>query len=121
KTPTGTGAAVGEDEWHWLGVVSGHVNEMGGMPSDCHAIVVEGGHGTFVLPPVVGRPPIGQQLFEVRQLGAVLPGIVPYFVRPAGTGQALAEINEGVLRHSHHKGLFGHRVAPFEVVSNGYR
>ena len=112
KIPKGPRPAVGEDQGHWLRTVSGLVNKMDGLPSDCHAIVVEDVHGTFVLPPVVGRPPIGHQLFEVRQLGAVLPVIVPYFVRPAGTGQALAEINEGVLRHSHHRGLFGHRSTP---------
>jgi hypothetical protein len=89
KTKKRVGITVGQYEREWVGTLAALVNEVDAETVHVAFEMCEPVQRPFLLPPVVAILPMINQLLEVGDIGARIPGGAFNLVRPAGFPQAL--------------------------------
>jgi hypothetical protein len=82
-------------------------------------VLPEAIEGCFLGAPVEVLTPVGDQVFEVSQIGAAGPACIGNLVRPEGTFQAGAQIRKDVLADMNTKGFgqnFAHGDTPLMMA-----
>ena len=90
----GAGPAVTDEEGHGPGPLPFRVDEVDGQAVDLQHELGEAIEAGLDGAPVEPVPPMGGQVLQEGAGGAVRPGVVIDLVRPAGAGEAGAEVVE---------------------------
>ena len=72
---------------------------------DVGRVLVEGVQSSLVCPPVILVSPVLNQLAQVGQVGAVVPGAVDELVRKTGGFETSLQIGEHLVRYIDHEGI----------------
>ena len=101
---------MGDEHWQRVRIGRALVDEVDIESVDGGREVVERVESPFLVPPVVPRLPVVDQLAEIRQVGALAPSDALDLVGETGAGQTFLEICQYRVRHGDHERADAHRV-----------
>ena len=99
---------MGHDDGHRVGSLALLMNEVNALPLDGGVEVGEGIQAGLGLAPVKAVLPVGHQLLDVVQIGAVVPLGAGDLVRPAHVIQPVPEVFQHVVGYVDGVGLYRH-------------
>src|SRR5215208_1818121 len=113
---------MADDQWQGVGLGRADVEKMDGLIVDLGRELGEGVQTCFLLPPIESGAPILGKTSQVVERHAAAPSAFWELIGPAGLGQTVVELFQGVVGNLDAKGadcahrisyVEGHGFAPF--------
>src|SRR5581483_5351947 len=115
-----TGPAMQQQQWHRVGSFASFVNEMDMQSINAGFEVSKAVQGLLLSSPIEFTLPVVDEVFQICQVGAIIPACALNLIGPAGAFQASAYIVERFLLYVHFEWMLLHMFCFFQTPSSQY-